>query len=353
MIIGIDYRLAVSTNRGMGRYCREIVRQLVNMNTTDQHVLYVDRPTTDVFPENVTIRQIPTQNFILGEQVYLPRFAKSDRVDVLWSPHNTFPLFLSRKIKLVVTIHDLIFWNRPQGKSNFAQMIGRIYRKYCLLFGKRRIHKCFTVSEFSRKDIVSKLGIKEVLITPNCIDFFAKKISQWHGEDTDFEQPFYFTLSGDAPSKNLPFVIAHFKEFLQNERLLIAGVPKTSKLRNFGNDNIVFLEDNLSDEQLITYYKKCKIFLFLSLQEGFGIPLLEALICGAKIVASNRTSIPEIAGEFAVLTDPENHKELSKAIKEADDLFIDEDKLKLHLKKYLSWELTAQTVSKIFRSYEK
>jgi hypothetical protein len=152
MIIGIDYRLAVSSNRGMGRYCREIVRQLLSIDMVNHYVLYVDMHITDKFPDNVTIKQIPTRNFILGEQLYLSRFAKKDRINVLWSPYNTFPLFLPRKIGLVVTIHDLIFWNRPIGKSNFTQKIGRIYRKYCLLLGKCRINNCFTVSEFSQKE---------------------------------------------------------------------------------------------------------------------------------------------------------------------------------------------------------
>lgn len=351
MTIGIDYRLANSSTRGMARYCREITRCLLEKDAYNRYILYVDRKLSHSLPQesNVVIKQIKTNNFIVGEQVYLALQSFRDKPDVFWSPYNTFPLFLWRKTKLAVTIHDLIFWERIAGKSSIAQKIGRIYRKYCLLLGKCKIKYCFTVSEYSKIEIEKKLSLQNVIVATNCIDeiFRTKAIAYRQkslSADKQVSPPFYFTLSGDAPSKNLLFLISYFKKFLPVIDLYIAGVPDHSYLRNYASEHVIILKNNLRDEEIIDYYSRCKTFLFLSLQEGFGKPVIEALFCNAKVIASNCTSIPEVAGGFALLIDPQDEVQLTQALNNVEIFSVDKTRQKAHLEKHLHWETVAQIV---------
>ncbi|MEG2759103.1 MAG: hypothetical protein RR908_04445, partial [Rikenellaceae bacterium] len=84
MIIGIDYRLAASSHRGMGRYCREIVEKLFIMDTKNQYVLYIDDKCDKPLPHNFRFHKLPTSNFIIGEQIIMPFFIIKDKIDVLW-----------------------------------------------------------------------------------------------------------------------------------------------------------------------------------------------------------------------------------------------------------------------------
>jgi glycosyltransferase involved in cell wall biosynthesis len=339
----------------MARYCREITRCLLEKDTRNRYILYVDRELSHAVKQtpNVAIKRIKTGNFILGEQIFLALQSYKDKPDVFWSPYNTFPLLLRRKTKLAVTVHDLIFWNRLTGKSSIAQKIGRIYRKYCLLLGKRKVKYCFTVSEYSKLEIEKKLSLQNVTVAVNCIDkaFRAKAIAYRQTPlpaDKPAAPPFYFTLSGDTPSKNLLFVISYFKKFLPATDLYIAGVPDHSYLRSHASEHIVILKNNLRDEEIIDYYSRCRAFLFLSLQEGFGKPVIEALFCNANVIASNCTSIPEVAGGCALLIDPQSEKQLTQALKDIEAFPVDQNLRKCHLEKHLQWEAVAQIMHDTF-----
>jgi glycosyltransferase involved in cell wall biosynthesis len=352
MTIGIDYRLANSSSRGMARYAKEIVSCLLREDTTNRYILYIDKALTSTFvtSPNVFVKRIKTENYILGEQIFLALYTFIDKLDILWSPYNTFPLFARQKTRIFVTIHDLIFFHKTTGESSLYQKIGRLYRKYCLILGKKRINQCFTVSEYSAGEIQQRLSLQDISITPNCADAFLSKIAAYNNSGAalaEYNKPFYFTVSGDSPGKNLLFVVNYFKRFMPDAYLYIAGVPVTSYMRRFAQDNIV-MTGYLSDEELAGYYKNCKAFLFLSLREGFGIPILEALSCGAKIIASNRTSIPEVAGNCAILIDPTSEEQFARALADIETFTVDEEYKKKHLSKYSSWKDTAKIVSSAF-----
>ncbi len=346
MRIGIDYSLATATQRGMGRYIREIVKCLMDIDVENEYFLYTYYPiVSSKLNKNFYERHIPVKNEILSEQIFLPLFAKKDALDVLWCPGNTFPLFLDSSIRLVVTIHDLIFLNpmRFAGKySSFRQKIGRLYRKFIIKSGKNKIDRVVTVSEYSAKQIKLLLGIDEVSITYNRIDNFYK-LKQQIAIDKK-ETDFYFTVSGDAPSKNLLYLIEIFKDYFPDENLYIAGVPKSSELRKLSGGNILFLPMGMEDSEMMAYYSNCQAFIFLSLQEGFGIPILEAMVCGAKIVCSNTTSLPEVLGNQGILVNPLDIKAIVTAINNIDSYKIDFVEREKFIEKFLKWNDSAVIV---------
>lgn len=344
MNIGIDYRLAAASHRGMGRYCREIVEKLFDMDKENKYVLYTDTDCDKPLPPNFRWHKIPTANFILGEQVFLPLAISNDKIDVLWSPSNTFPLFMPRSVKLVVTIHDLIFMYKLPKGQNIIQRIGALYRRWVLKLGYKRIDTCITVSEFSASEIRRIFNIKDVRITYNCIEAFYKKTRDCL---TSEKADFYFTLSADAPSKNLPFLLNAFKNKLPNDKLVIGGVKNNSPLREqYQSEQIIFLNDGVPDELLIEHYLKCKAFVYVSLQEGFGIPPLEALSCGAKVISSYETSLREVVGECGILINPRREDELLEAIEKIADFEVPQTTIDNHLAQFTDWSIPATIILK-------
>lgn len=307
MNIGIDFRLANSSHRGMAKYCLELTNALIRTDSRNNYFLFIDREPSNEMPDNVRYIKLPVCNYILGEQLFLPYYAEKLHCDVLWCPNNTFPILLSKKIKLIVTIHDLIFLNKSNnGTESLRQRIGRIYRALVLKRFKHRINRCLTVSEFSKSDIKNSLGLScPIDITSNSIREFQNKTNQFVNSNPEIsKQDFFFTVSGDAPSKNLRALIDLFNTDFVTENLVIAGVPSDSKLRSLGNQRIHFLEEGIDENELIRYYLRCKCFVFPSLKEGFGIPLLEAMSANAPIIASNVCSIPEILKDKGILSEP-------------------------------------------------
>ncbi|MEG0795808.1 MAG: glycosyltransferase family 1 protein [Odoribacter sp.] len=347
MVIGIDYRLAASSCRGMGRYSREIVKKLFDIDSLNQYILYIDTDCNECLPYNFRWHKLPTANYIVGEQIYLACAVRSDKLDVLWSTSNTFPLIIPNRVRLIVTIHDLIFMYSLPNHQNFTQRVGALYRRAVANLGIRRVDQVVTVSEFSAHEIKRILKIDNVVITYNCIEsFYAAASNKQCAPMTD---KFYFTLSADAPSKNLNFLLNVFSNRLSTQKLVVGGIKERSKLREkYKFSNIVFLKEGIDDSELIGYYQHCEAFIYVSLFEGFGIPPLEALACGAKIICSNATSLPEVVNDNGLLIDPTNEKELIEAVKNISNFEIDNNKREKHLEKFINWQTSAFIIKSLW-----
>lgn len=343
MKLVIDYRLAASSTRGMARYCREMTKEIIKMVSLKNEVLlYVDKGMKlDFLPDSIKYRILPTYNFIIGEQFYLPYYLGIDKVDCLWSPSNTFPLWKRSGTKYYATIHDLIFLNPSEGKMSLKQTIGRLYRKCIIKMGIHKLDGCFTVSEYSKKQIESLFNMKDVTVTPNCIGSFLDRLNYLKSKDRYNREDFFFTLSGDAPSKNFDLLFNYFILHPQ-QKLVVGGFASNSSYRTKSPSNIMFLPSGIPDDELIGYYLRCKCFLFISKQEGFGIPILEALACGCKIIASDCTAIPEIAGENALYINPNSMEELYGAVEKSNNMVLDSETVNKTLVKYQYWNSSAR-----------
>lgn len=292
----------------MARYCQEIVKELIELDNENEYVLIIDKTPKENLINNGNFRyvQISNSNFIIGEQISIPQILFKEKFDVFWSPNNTFPVFKPKTTKLLVTVHDVIFLYSIDKSISFYQRIGALYRRYILKGFFKKVNCFFTVSYFSKSELLRLLPIKVPIdITYNCIDKFASKVEAIKRQEPQLKsENYFFTVSGDGPNKNLNTLLSVFETYFPSENLIIGGVSSESKYRKRERANIHFLPYGITDEELIKAYLKCKCFLFFSKYEGFGIPLIEAAICGKPILASNTTSIPEIIGDFGNMTDP-------------------------------------------------
>ncbi len=350
--VGIDYRLAQQNIRGMGRYVASIVEVLKKQDYgLDFFLLCTHSPVPNFNAEYMKVVIGGSDDFILYEQFSLPRICSKLNLDALWCPANTFPLFLSSRTKLVVTIHDLIFLMRdiPDPKG-FRQFLGKKYRSIVCKLGVNRINVLLTDSMFSKRDINKRLGRSDAVYAPIRID------PQPADEKDSLNvlplglttKGYFFTVSGDAPSKNLNNLIFAYKKSHTALPLVIAGVSSLTSIEKFKKNagpNVLFT-GYVSEKDLWSLYKHAACFIFPSLAEGFGIPILEAMRNELPIIASNRTSIPEVLGSAGRLFDPLDVDELASLIEDftpsAYEGLITAQKHQLD--KYSDWSKTASIV---------
>jgi len=260
-------------------------------------------------------------------------------VDVFFMPNINF-IALSQKTKLVLTIHDLSYEIFPESFSLKRRLWHSILNPRKLA---RRADKIIAVSDSTKNDILSEWKIN------------AQKIQRiYNGIDENFEQVdrndpklievkekyhlpfnFIFFLGTIEPRKNIPAIVKAYDQLrslnnphLDKYKLVIAGGKgwKTGKILDvmreakFTND-IIFTSCILNEDKAAVY-TLASLFVYPSFFEGFGIPVLEAMRCALPVVASNASSIPEVAGNGAIMVDPDRPDELFLAIKE---ILLDRD----------------------------
>jgi glycosyltransferase involved in cell wall biosynthesis len=252
------------------------------------------------------------------EQTVLPRGLASS---LLWSPCNTGPLSARRHI---VTIHDLIPLEHPEW---FGARFSLLYRLLLPNLVKRATHLA-AVSLFTKMRLMRLLGVDESKITV---------IENGIGEEFEVqpeaevirvrralkipEGPYLLSVCSLEPRKNLARLLdawTHLGQKRDGATLVVAGGKGSSSVFQSVNlaeqpDSVLFT-GYVADGDLPALYSGAQAFVYPSLYEGFGLPVLEALACGTRVIASNTTSIPEIAGVHATLIDPLSIEEISRAM---------------------------------------
>ena len=357
MRIGIDFHSAEREGSGNCTYIRNLVEAMTLIDGKNEFFLYVtDRsfPYYGIFKDrkNVHLRQIPFNNpFIRIPSLGLATF--KDAIDVLHIQYIAPPIFRG---KMVVVIHDLAYLHFPQCFRRFE----RFRLRHLIPINARMAKYILTVSEYSKNDLVKTLQIPEdkIIVSSNGLD---KKFGV-HCDEKDKEKILQkYGISGKYilsvgrldPRKNLLRLINAFKELKKSgklpHKLVIIGKEDhmSSEIENAvrGFENEIIKAGYISDEHLPCIYQSADLFVYPTLFEGFGLPVLEAMACGCPVIASNVASIPEVAGDAAVLVDPESTEEIMNAI---DKVVNDRDLRSKMIEKGLkqasgfSWETSAR-----------
>ena len=369
MKIGIEAQRIFRKNKhGMDYVVLQEILELQKMDTGDEYYVFV-KPDEDRCVESsahVHVIELPCPSYPLWEQWALPRAAKKYGVELLHCTSNTAPLWCD--IPLVLTLHDIIFLE-PRDKSNKSlyQNMGWLYRR---LVVPRILDKCqriITVSDFERDNIIGKLHI-----APERIVRIYNGYNEWFRPMVDTEAVykkyianpgFFFFLGNTDPKKNTERTLVAYSKYLKRSaikrRLLMADLDK-----NYLNDiisrnhieNIVPMLDMpgyIPNSELPKIYNNAFAFLYTSLRESFGIPLLEAMACGTPVITSNTSSMPEIGGPEAILVDPTSSDQIADMMLrlETDDAFISQQKkMGLERARLFSWRKTAEQLHQLYHS---
>lgn len=334
MKIGIDIRTILPTRSGVGNYVLHLVENLLRVDPESAY-LFISRNENLTHIENLEKRVDPLvtifshENHPLGdlwEHFILPRQLKKSGVEIFHGPASLIP-FRKENYRVVVTIHDLVAFLFP---DTIPLKYGA-YMRYLLRYAVRRADKIISVSSHTRDDLIRILKVppeKIVVIHEAPTPLFQALDRKWAREQLKtrygLEKKFLYHLGNIEPRKNLIVLLQAFVQVcrqIDNEYVLVlSGQPGwlTGKLQRFlagypFKERILFT-GYVPPEDLPLFMNGAEMFVFPSLYEGFGLPVLEAMACGTPVISSNRSSIPEIVGPAAQLVDPEDPTALAEMI---------------------------------------
>ena len=297
---------------GVQRYALEIVKGIDNVCKDKKVILAIPSDVElNSIPalKNIIVKKIGKTHGIIWEQFTLSNFIHKEKGLGLHLC-NSIPLFASNGI---VCIHDITYKINPQFITTKHLKLARAYHCFQYKVAAKKSLAVFTVSEFSKKQIVETYHIPEdkVTVAYNGWQHFSTKIDD-ESRMSEYQylrkNKYYFSLATLAKNKNFEWIV-HAAEYNPEAIFAIAG---SSDLEKLGVSltanklsNIHYL-GYVSDNDAKLLMKNCKAFLFPSLYEGFGIPPLEALAMGAKVICSNASCLPEIFKDSVYYIDPYN-----------------------------------------------
>jgi glycosyltransferase involved in cell wall biosynthesis len=324
----IAFDLRRINNPGIGRYMKCLTEAILAQAPQNDYLLILPpgaESSVNETPGRVEKLISPLKYYSLREQVELPRILRRHNVDLLHAPHFNMPWL--RTCPVVVTLHDVIYLACPQ---DLPSRMGRMYYRAMMASAVKRSDRIITDSDFSRKDIVRYLGAK-----PEKIEVVRPGIDPIFRQVTDDEtlgamrarwgiQGDYLIYAGIyKPRKNHVGLLRAFKHFLGrgvDVKLVIAGPMNEgeTELRELaaelGIAERVVFTGFVSDADLLALYSGARVYACPSLYEGFGFTVQEAMACGAPVVCSPETSLPEVAGDAAIYADPRNPAEFGDAL---------------------------------------
>lgn len=306
---------------GFGWYTHEIVHRMVLAHPEDEFLFLFDRPFDPrfVYAENVRplvlwpkARFAP--QFLAWFEWAVPKALKQHGAEVFFSPDSMCSL--RSKVPTVMTCHDLV-------PLHFPEQVPLIHRHFLLHFLPRflrRADRVLTVSEYIRQDIVQTCGTskhKILTVYNGCREGFKPlNPAEKQAVRAQFSagNPYFFYAGAIHPRKNIPSLIRAFDLFKKKTaapvKLLLAGrfAWQTGEVRTAYEEvehraDIQFL-GYVPEEDLPRLTAAAIAMTYVSLSEGFGLPMLEAMYCDTPVVAANATCLPEIAGDAALLVDP-------------------------------------------------
>jgi len=368
MHIGIDISRTLGNPTGVGWYTAHLVDAFRSIDVENEYSLYpffwhchpndyrnalrfsgrnfTVRDTDRNFPE---LAKRWSENTLSAEQLLGP-------IDILHCPAYTAPDV--SHCRLIVTIHDMSFLTHPHFHTDEN-------RRFCMiqtLRASRFADAIICVSEATARDVQRYLHINEdrLFVIPEAAGEEFRRIDDQAVImktliDYGIQENFILYVGTVEPRKNLSTLIEAYarlrKSTSYNEWLVIAGGSGWKnediykRVEELGLTSYVKFLGYVSSDALVALYNSCRVFVYPSLYEGFGLPVLEAMACGAPVITSSVSSLPEVAGDAAIAVDPQHIDSLTDSIYS----ILSDDTMRMELRRKglyrasrFSWEETAR-----------
>ncbi len=376
MKIGINAHFFKFPSSGSGQYLKHLLHALADVDRQNEYVLLGSQPFTQngtEHPQGLSSTKFPYRAYpvpafarrneniekVVWEQFTAPAAAKKAGVDIFHVPYFAPPLL--PRTPTVVTIHDVIPMRLPAYRAGakveaYMRLVSRAAHSATLII---------TVSHHAKQDMMGALNLPAERI---------RVIYEAAGEEytpiTDKEtlaaararygigQRYIFYLGGLDSRKNVPQLVRAFAHLYKQMddpelQLFISGDPNKQTGPFFPDPRPVAAELGITDRIVFRFvedadkpaiYSGADLFVFPSIYEGFGLDPLEAMSCGAPVVCSNRTSLPEVVGDAAITVDPNDTQALVEAMRRVltdNELAMDLQVRSLQRAKQFSWQTTA------------
>lgn len=371
MVIGIDAKTLSKRKTGIAFYVQNIIKHLNDIDEKNTYILYSNRKLDIPFPlkDNFKIKYYKAKIASIAIYYKLPKILKRDKVDLFWGPEHILPK-KSKHYKTVVTIHDLAF-AKFKGICTFNNIIiqGLFAKKSC-----RIADKIIAVSNSTKQDIVDLYKIKQdkvVVIyngeSPYTYSEELKGTEKYLSFCKKFgiDRKYLLFVGVIEPRKNIINMVSafeHYKDKYNSDiKFVIAGgagwkyEPIFKKINESKYHSDIILTGYISGEEKENLYRNATALMFVSLYEGLGLPILEALSVGVPVITSNVSSMPEVGGDCCYfVNNPADCVEIFKALEKAmQDISvggIDKNALLKQAQKFSIADCAKQTL-KIFDSF--
>lgn len=337
MKIGIEgQRLFRQKKHGMDIVALELIRRLAQFDPSTEYVIFVKEDIDKsciAESANVKIKILPSTSYPWWEQVLLPRAAYDEGCDLLHCTSNTAPI--ASRIPLITTIHDIIYLEKValfNKGGTLYQRFGNMYRRFVVPPVARKSKRVVTVSEFEKKNIREVLNPGDKLrVIYNGVGNHFRKITDQAGLDKarkayHLPERFIFFLGNTDPKKNTANVLkafALYKQKYNDDLFLVMPDYDEAALQELLRQTIkpeirshIVMTGYVPNEELPYIINQCVLMLYPSLRESFGIPILEGMACGVPVITSNSSSMPEIAGDAALMVEPSDPNDILRAIEQ-------------------------------------
>ncbi|MEW8957008.1 glycosyltransferase family 4 protein [Clostridium sp.] len=358
MNIAIDARgINWYKGTGIGTYTDNILTNLLEIDDHNKYNIYWSMDNYSRFKKkNTNIIMTSKRHQRFFEQNYFPNHLRRENIDLFWLPQNGMGLLGEGANKYVITIHDLIPYIMPE-------TVGRGYLNKFLKEMPHIIeksHGILTVSQWSKNDILkffpmneSKIHVVPLAANHNYRPLDKSMCTEYIKNNFGIDKDFVLYVGGFSKRKNIKSLVDVLsKANLKKDYLLVLpgsikdeGEKLLDYVKSKGMEKKIIFPGYCSEEGLSILYNTCSLFVYPSFYEGFGLPPLEAMCCGAPVLCSNLTSIPEVVGEYGVLFDP---YDMDMFKRELESILNDDEKI-LYLKnkslegaKNFSWKKTAE-----------
>lgn len=348
MKIAIDMASTAGKKTGLGMYTEQCCAAMRARSSRHEFL-----------PITTVKKNLRTPQRLLWDQVGLPLIAWMKKCDALFIPAFSCPRFPK---PMVMTVHDIIGVVHPE---YFLSPTARFYWTRVLPRSLQRADRLIAISEHTKNDLVEHLRIPagRITVIPNAVDpafhvledaAHIPELLARHGVTL----PFILSVGTQEPRKNYPRLIEVFA-FAQrgNTQLVIVGKKSWGSadiqkvIEKYRLHKSVRLLEYIPTQELIALYNACLFFIMPSLYEGFGLPVLEAMQCGAPVIVAQTTSLPEVVGDAGMLVDPSD----VAAMREKMDILLHDDERRSIMQqqsaaraKKFSWQHTAQETLKVF-----
>jgi len=316
---------------GAGVYTCNLIRAVAAVDRENEYVVFTKDGAFDDLNRDeplfrtvhVSTRSRPAR--LLWEQLALPVHLRRRKIDVLHSPHHTAPLVVAG-CRRVITFHDLTFFILPERYPRSRLMYFRAVSR----IGARVADALICPSQAVRDDIVRILRVRPEKVRP-IAEAAAPEFQPIKDKAalerlrTRYALPERFILSVGSlePGKNRAALLKAYAGLRKRgleQKLVVAGQrawkyeDDLALVEELGLEGKVLFTGYVPPEEMPALYNAAELFVFPSLYEGFGLPVIEAMACGVPVVASNLSAIPEVAGEAALLVDPRDVEQLCDAM---------------------------------------
>lgn len=327
-----DARLVLDKPTGIGSYIASLLPELLRL-APDLHIHLLRRPDPwpgyklqDWWASNLTHHVSTLPRMTLKQHLHLPRLARQLGVGLLHYPHFDAPV-LWGSVPVVSTLYDAKYLVQPKFFTSLGRL-KKVYMRFCFAQTLRRAAAIITISEATALDLqrifkvdANRLYVIHLAASPEFQPAADDKQAKIH-EKYELTRPFILSVGERRPHKNHVGLIQAYarSQSRHTHDLVIVGqvyqdyTQPEEMAHKLGLANQVHFLANVDTDDLVTFYTAADLFVLISLYEGFGLPILEAMACGTPVIASSTTATGEVTGDGGIQVNPQNTTQVANAI---------------------------------------